>query len=232
MVLHLTSSTGRDRSAPARSNSSTSHRHLGSRRQVDRGVHADHDGDFEIAPARRSALQMLPDVPARMQARAEPVRPFELQALVAQVAHPRIRILAHQDAGADVAAGVLRKMPADRQQPCVQLVALHHHFVHRTVTHDDRRNHVRQRMRPGVIEAAGGRADHARDTLAAREQVRYHRARGSPSVLDDDGRRALTLLQLQDQRGREIIELHRLADTERVLLRQLGQKAAQRGSVS
>ncbi len=87
-------------------------------------------------------------------------------------------------------------------------------------------------MCPGVIEAAGERADHARDPLAAREQVRYHGLAEALRILDDDGRRALTLLQLQDERGREIIKLHRLADTERVLLRQLGQKAAQRGSVS
>ena len=117
MVLHLTSSTGRAEQRAGDVEFVDLARHLGAGREVDRGMHADHDRDFEIAAARRAALQVLPDVAARMQARAEAVRPFELQALVAQIAHAGIGILAHEDAGADVAAGVLLEMPADRQQP-------------------------------------------------------------------------------------------------------------------
>src|SRR5262249_5032736 len=40
--------------------------------------------------------------------------------------------------------------------------------------------------------------------------------------------RQATLLQLQDERGREIIKLDRFGDTEDVVLRKLGQKTAQR----
>ena len=54
------------------------HRHLRAGRKVDRRMHTDHDGHFEVLPSRRTSLQMLPYVAARMQARSEPVSPFEL----------------------------------------------------------------------------------------------------------------------------------------------------------
>ena len=81
--------------------------------------------------ARRTALQVLPDVAARMQAGAETVRPFELKALIAEVAHASVGILAHQDAGADVAPGVLLEVTADRQGGGVHRVPLNDAIVHR-----------------------------------------------------------------------------------------------------
>ena len=130
MVLHLTSSTGRPSSAPGDVEFVDLHRDLRAGGEIDRRMHADHDRDFEVLPARRTSLQMLPDVAARMQARSEAVRPFELQPLIAQIAHARVRILADQDAGADVAPGVLLKVAADRQRARVQLVPLHDAIMH------------------------------------------------------------------------------------------------------
>ena len=83
----------------------------------------DDDCDFQVLLARRAALQMFPDVTTGMQAGAETVGAFELKALIAEVAHAGVGVLAHQDAGADVAPCVLLVVTADRQHAGIEFVA-------------------------------------------------------------------------------------------------------------
>ena len=66
---------------------------------------------------------MIPDMTAGMQAGSKAVFTFHLQALVAQIAHAGIRILADEDAGADITTGILFKMAADGQRAHIDIIA-------------------------------------------------------------------------------------------------------------
>src|SRR5262249_52571496 len=156
-----------------------------------------HDSDLEIAAARLTAQEMLPDVATRMQARAEAPRALELEPLIAEIAHARIGILADQYAGADVAAGVLLEVPADRQRAGVKPAPFDHHLLHRAAADDAGRDEARERAHPRVVEAAGRRADHSRDAVAAGEQIGDDRHVETHRPLDHHHGRAPLLLQLQ-----------------------------------
>src|SRR5579883_2074151 len=112
----------------------------------------DYDGYLQVLSARLAALQVIPDMAARVQARAELVRPFDLHALKAEIAHASIRILADEDARADVTAGVCLEMPRDRQLGGIGLVRQRDHLLDRRVPGDHGRREIGERTRPGLPE--------------------------------------------------------------------------------
>ena len=87
-------------------------------------------------------------------------------------------------------------------------------------------------VHPGVIEAVRLGADHPRNPIAAREKIRDHRAVESLRALDHDNRRPAAFLQLQDQRGRQVIELRRVGNTQDVFFREFRQEGPQRRGLS
>ena len=227
MVLHRTRSTGRLISAPATSNSSTSIATLAPAARLIAGWTADDDRDFEVLLARRAALQVLPDVAAGMQAGAETVGAFELKALIAEVAHAGVGVLAHQDAGTDVASRVLLVVAADRQQAHVGLGAALHHLLARRRIDKHGLKLMFQRMGPGGVELAAGRAGHSSDAVAVGEQIGddRHAARGR---IEAHHRMALARIELEDQRGLRVVELIEAVDAQQLVLGQLLEEGAQR----
>src|SRR5258708_9811497 len=97
------------------------HRYFGCGRYIDRRVHTDNDCDLQVAASRFAALQMLPDMPARMQARTELFWTLELEALIAQVTRTAVRGLADENARSNRTSGILLEVTTDRQASAIDL---------------------------------------------------------------------------------------------------------------
>jgi hypothetical protein len=183
------------------------HRHLGGCRDVDRRMNAYNDRDFQITAARFAALQMFPDMPPRMQACPELVRALELKPLITEVTRPGIGVLAHKNAGSDVATGILLEVTTDRQRSGINLRPDPHDLLDRPVINDPGRQQVGEGLDPGLIESARLDPGHTSDPVAAGEQVRHDRCIESDRPVNQDDRRLAAVFEFEDHGSGNIVDV-------------------------
>src|SRR3984957_202694 len=186
------------------------HRHFGGCRDVDRRMNTYADRDFQITAARFAALQMLPDMPPLVQACPKLFRALELKPLIAEVTSPGIGVLAHKNAGSDVATSIRREVTTNRQSCGVNLRSDPHDLLDCPMINDPGGQDVGEGLYPSLIESARLGTDHTSDPVAAGEQIRHDR-RIEPNrpINQDDGRLA-TVFELEDESGGNMVDVNRV----------------------